>query len=219
MVNYERPVQAPLSLQSKTNYRKADVIASLRQMFHDKCYLCETKSPSTINVEHFKPSTRYSEKEFEWTNLFFACGHCNGTKLAKPQFDDILDCTDSNTPVDKWIKYEMKPFPKEKIIFTAMEQSQIVANTIELLDAIYNGVTPIRSAESEYICNKLLWEIVHFQEALLKYDLETEPPHKRTEHKQFIETNLKRSAPFSAFKRWIVLSNHFLSQEFSQHID
>lgn len=50
MFNTIRPEQAPKSLSLRKSYRELDVLQALREMFFDKCYICETKEPLLINV-------------------------------------------------------------------------------------------------------------------------------------------------------------------------
>ena len=95
-----------------------------------------------IEIEHFVPHQGDIDLKFDWLNLFFACGHCNNTKLAK--YDGILNCT-LDSEIEAKIKYWMNPYPKENIEITALEDSEIVSQTVELLNKIYNGVTATKN--------------------------------------------------------------------------
>lgn len=50
----------------------------LRRMAFDKCALCETPGPGT--VEHLKEKSRALEATFDWPNLLPACDTCNRTR-------------------------------------------------------------------------------------------------------------------------------------------
>lgn len=62
-------------------------------------------------IEHLLPhkNGRYKEREFDWDNLFWACGHCNGVKNQSKYDDGILDCCKRN--------------PEEAIIFDLREDN------------------------------------------------------------------------------------------------
>ena len=97
MINIKKSEHPPKCLseeKKKANgdYKCGEVLDRLKEDFHNKCYLCEEKEPSTINVEHFIPHQGNKDLKFDWKNLFWACGHCNNTKLAK--YKNIIDCTD-----------------------------------------------------------------------------------------------------------------------------
>ena len=58
MIYFKKREKAPNSLaiekaKGTENYREKDVITALAEDFKDKCYLCESKWPTEINVEHF----------------------------------------------------------------------------------------------------------------------------------------------------------------------
>ncbi|GBC62810.1 HNH endonuclease [Desulfonema ishimotonii] len=151
------------------DYKCGDVLERLKEDFRNKCYLCESKAPNTINVEHFIPHRGDTDLKFDWANLFLSCGHCNNTKLAKPEYDHILNCTDPEHDVENRIRYEIKPFPKEKAHITALDEAAEVRNTVFLLEAVYNGTTPLKSIESENIRKNLLDEIIRFQKLLYEF--------------------------------------------------
>lgn len=99
MVKIERSFPAPESLAeeaTKANgrYDKEDVITRLRKDFHNKCYICEMKDLQDPNVEHLLPhkNGKYPERKYDWENLFWACGHCNGIKNNSKYDAGILDC-------------------------------------------------------------------------------------------------------------------------------
>ena len=99
MVKVERTLPAPASLLTESrkdngNYALIDVVQQLRQDFHDKCYVCEMKNLQDPQIEHLLPhkNGKYKEREFDWKNLFWSCGHCNSVKNQKKYEGRILDC-------------------------------------------------------------------------------------------------------------------------------
>jgi len=87
MVKVERSFPAPESLAEEARkangkYDRQDVIERLKRDFHNKCYICEMKELQDPNVEHLLPhkNGKYPERKFDWENLFWSCGHCNGIK-------------------------------------------------------------------------------------------------------------------------------------------
>jgi len=225
MVNLTKSQPAPECLEKEKgkkngDYKCGNVIKRLKEDFLNKCYLCETEAPQSINVEHFVPHKGNTDLKFDWNNLFFCCAHCNNTKLAKTEYDNILNCIQLEHDVERWIKYEIKPFPKEKVVITAMKQDdKMVCKTIRLLEAIYNGSgTNIKELESENLRDDLVNEICNFQKALMKYDKEPDKSEKAGYFKH-IKRHLNKASAFCAFKRWIIRENEYLYKEFGQFID
>lgn len=99
MVKVERSFPAPKSLVEEAKkatgkYDKQDVIEQLKRDFHNKCYICEMKELQDPNVEHLLPhkNGKYPERKFDWENLFWSCGHCNGIKNNTKYDQGIIDC-------------------------------------------------------------------------------------------------------------------------------
>ena len=97
MVYFEKTAEAPASLAREKrkgkngSYREEDVISLLDKDFCGKCYICETKRPTGINIEHFVPHHNNIDLMFDWKNLFLSCPHCNN---AKEMLTRKLDHTD-----------------------------------------------------------------------------------------------------------------------------
>ncbi|MCX9063931.1 hypothetical protein NLN94_23905, partial [Citrobacter portucalensis] len=80
MFNVIRTLPAPTSLEAQRKYDGEDVYTALEECFHKKCYICETKNPLDINIEHFNPHMGDIEKKFNWNNLYLSCSRCNNIK-------------------------------------------------------------------------------------------------------------------------------------------
>jgi 5-methylcytosine-specific restriction endonuclease McrA len=71
-----------------------EVIRMLKSDFRNKCYLCEQKEITSLEVEHLKPHKGDKTLLYDWNNLFFSCRHCNNTK--GDRYYPILNCIDNN---------------------------------------------------------------------------------------------------------------------------
>ncbi|MBF0337342.1 MAG: HNH endonuclease [Nitrospirae bacterium] len=215
MVNVKKSQIAPDCLEIEKikpngDYKCGEVIKKVAEEFKNKCYICEYKGPTGINVEHFIPHEGNKDLMFDWKNLFYACWHCNNTKTNK--YKNILNCTDSKHDVLNWIQYEIKPYPKEKPKITALKNEDEVKETVELLNAVYTGTTKLKKKEAENIRESLIEEMVIFGKLLFdyfKYDKDNETYKK-------IEWHLSSSSAFTAFKHWIVKDNEELRNEFNK---
>lgn len=208
MFNVERSQTAPASLaterlKSSGEYNKPDVLERLKQDFYNKCYLCEEKSISKIEVDHFLPHLNGTHlyRKFDWNNLFFCCGHCNGTKGSNQ--DTLLDCTSANDDVYNSLRYNFVSFPKEAVNISVAKTSDKSENTAKLLNQIYSGKDPSnltnRVMEAGNIREKIRQEIDKFTDLLL------ESRNDNIVNK--IKDALSEKAPFSAFKRQIIKDN------------
>lgn len=221
MVYFEKSQPAPDCLEiekAKANgdYKCVNVLELIKKDFKNKCYICEFKEPISINVEHFKPHKGDKNLKFDWDNLFWSCSHCNNIKLGN--YGNILNCTDTTHNVDRKLRYYMNPFPCEKVVIEAKEATIEVIETKELLDSVYNGTTKLKTIESANLRNQLLKEIQNFQYWLCEYYKANTEDIKNFSRLKIIE-HLCRASNFTAFKRWIILDNETLRNEFEQYFD
>lgn len=198
-------------------YNQATVVEQLKLDFKNKCYICENKEPHSINIEHFVPHKGDIDLKFDWNNLFYCCAHCNNSKLAIPEYDNILNCTIETDCVDSKIKYIIKPFPGELAEISAIENNIKVNNTVDLLIRVYNGTTPQKKIESANIRSKLLKEIRKFQDLLFEYIDDGYDVDEKAEIKAKIIRHLRATSNFTAFKKWIIWSNEVLKPEFNSY--
>ena len=220
MVYFKKSKTIPSSLIIEKNkktgtYRTEEVIKQIDSDFYSKCYICEQKKPTTINVEHFIPHKDNIDLKFDWNNLFYACGHCNNIKLAKKEFDNILNCIILSDKVDEAIAYKFSPFPKEKPCFDVLIVSEKAENAKELLEKVFNGIhTELKTLESANLRDLLLKSIKEFQELLIDY--------YNNEDKEYflikVKEHLSNRSAFTAFKRYIIRNNNELNKEFKKYI-
>jgi hypothetical protein len=221
MINLPKSQPAPECLaieKAKANgdYKCGTVIIRIQTDFKNKCYLCEEREPSSINVEHFVPHKENKDLKFAWDNLYYACQHCNNTKLA---YSDILDPTNENIPIHEQLRFELKPFPKEKPKIKAIPDSQTARSTANLLNRIYNGTTKLKITEGTNICDKLVRELNTFNNLLHHFYYE---PGLNEDEKNELKSRIRRmlsiESSFTSFKRQIIYDNEVMREEFADFI-
>lgn len=163
MIKVERSYPAPVSLaiekqKKKGKYDKEDVIKQLRKDFHDKCYICGLKELQDPQVEHLLPhkNGKYPDRKFNWDNLFWSCGHCNGVKNQKIYEESILDCC--KVDPESLLKFRMKDDGVEVI---CEDSSNVQAcATAKLCQEVFNiQNTGMRVYKSEIRFEKLTKEM------------------------------------------------------------
>lgn len=194
-------------------YRVANVLDRLREDFYDKCYICESKNPTSVNVEHFIPHKGNKGLEFSWNNLFWSCAHCNNTKLAK--YDNILNCTNPEDIIENRIKFMIEPVPFARVNIEALDQEEKTIQTVELLNKVYNGSTHLKVIEADYIREALVDEMLEFYKLLQSYAKSTNEQLKNIFFLQIID-KLDSSSAFSAFKRQLIKKHSNLMKIFGE---
>lgn len=220
MIYFPKSEPIPLCLpiekeKANGNYKCGDVLIRLQADFYDKCYICESKGLTSINVEHFQSHQGNKDLKFDWYNLFYVCGHCNNIKLHL--YDYILNCTDPNDLVDEWIRYEIRPsFPNEKVKLTVLRNDQRVRNTVELLEKVYNGHTMTKTLEAANIRQNLIEEIQDFYNSIEIYQTKNFADGDKEIFRRHIQSRLSADTPFTAFKKWIIRDNPVLQEDFGK---
>ncbi len=210
-------LQKEKAKQSGT-YNIPEVVEALKDEFHNKCYICEQKNITNLNIEHFKPHKGINrDLMFDWDNLYFACGHCNNIKLSK--YDNILDPGNQYDDVESLIRYEMPILQKRSVVkITGVSNDEKVNNTVELLNNVYNGNTCIKTIEAVNIKKDLVNELLEFTMWLVQYD-DDELEHDEKENlKRNIRKGLNVKSAFTSFKRQIVKDTDYLYEEFKEYI-
>lgn len=215
MIRINRNSSVPQSLlieEDKENgtYNTPEVLDALYLDFHNKCYICESKNLTSINIEHFRPHKGDKKLMFDWENLFLACSHCNNIKLDK--YNNILDCT--KIDVDELISFRKKgQYGWEEVIeIKALVYDEKTKSTVELLDRVYNGTTKMKILESSNIRKELRNELLDFTRAINEYY--SSRGEDKEDAKCLVKRHLRASSPFAAFKRWIVRDNKENLSEF-----
>ena len=186
--------------KSSGTYNTPEVNAALKEMFHDKCYLCEQKGLTSRAIEHRVPHQGNLDLKFDWNNLFLVCTHCNNIKGNR--YDKILDC--SQVAVDSKIAFRKHGYwgVPEYLEFVPLSDDEETRNTVALLEEIYQGRTAQKNDESKMICRKVQRAMSDFKNCVREY-AESEG-EDREDALELIKRELKASSEFTAFKRWLI---------------
>jgi len=200
-----------------TKYNDQIVIESLKKDFYRKCYLCE-EFTRHFEVDHFYPQLSHKNLINEYSNLFYSCQKCNKLKPKKTntmESEEILNCCDID--VEKYIKLSLDiqqcEVNIEQIKFDNSLELKI-ANTINLLNRIYNGKDS-KSNSCEDLKDEIIEEIECFRKIIDTYQTTRLKKSSLNE----IKDKLKLESSYSTFKRWIIKDNEILTKEFIQYID
>ena len=212
MFNVTRTVPAPASLANGRSYRENDVMAELGRIFHNKCYICEIKEPTSTNVEHFDSNG----ERFDWNNLFFACQRCNSI-FKRVGYNDLLDCTEPSIDVVRAVKHKPPFSPNSEVLIEA--QIQNANSTADLIRRTFNeDDTGNKFLTKKFVRKKVFQIYAEFMFYINKYIDEKTPQPMKDEAKIYIEHYLRCEQEYSAFNRWIILDDPQLMDEFGHLI-
>lgn len=219
MFNVTRPEQSPESLKEKRKYDDQDVYNALEQIFFGKCYLCETKEPQDINVEHFDAHMGDLDKKFDWNNLYFVCSRCNNIKGAN--YNNLIDCCDPKQDVFRAIKHmpPLTPYAR-KVTLVATNNEDKTIQTQHLLDKIFNSEHTINKKVSGSFLRHKVYEQYNLLLAKINiYYSQNETQRSKNDALEIIQTLIDKSSPYSAFIRWCVLEDEKLGPLFVDLMD
>lgn len=211
-----RPKDAPLGLSK--GYDSADVVKKLRDIFYNKCYLCEITEILSPEVEHFVPQSFDPKLGTEWSNLFYSCRRCNSIKSSSKKV--LLDCTKED--VFSALIFEL-PTRKTKPILIDVNtgyESVAATNTVDLLLKCYNrdesGYQEITKAE-------LRIKLVRYYRKYLDYSETLLDRESGRKEKLFAEDRLERMLQpdfaFHAFWRQMFLDDSSLMANYSHLLE
>ncbi len=218
MVKIKRSFPAPESLAEEAKkvngkYDKEDVIERLKKDFHNKCYICEIKELQDPNVEHLLPhkNGKYMERKFDWKNLFWACGHCNGVKNSSKYDDGIIDCCQQDP---------------EKYLYFRLKENDVVVDVLDTADEVQKR-TAMLVAETfslkntgmrTYTSDERLKLLQREMNILYK---QLEKIYKNPDSKtavRMVRSLLKRESAFAAFKRCYVREHAVEYPELQEYV-
>lgn len=210
MFNVVRHRIAPNSLQDRRRYDSEDVYEALNEIFFSKCYLCETKEPHDVNVEHFDAHMGDLDKKFDWNNLYLVCSRCNNIKGAR--YNKLLDCCDEKEDVFNAIKHlpPITPYAKS-VRIVAMRDDGKAIETQELLEKIYNSEHTVNKRVSGSFLRRKVFK--QYNLLLDQINLYYAPIATQEDKKRAIERMqvlIDRASPYSAFIRWCILEDEEL---------
>lgn len=218
MINIARsqPVPACLDLEkTKANgsYKCGDVVGRIHDDFHGKCYLCEENDLHDRQVEHLIAHKGDLNLKFDWENLFLSCSYCNNVKNKERYHRGLLNCTDPSQNVLEIIKLEyLANDLRGQVSVVSNSNSADALKTRDLLEEIFVGNTETQKLNADSKKKKVEKEIKKFTDLLLEYyKYETGAVEKLTLQQRILQ-QLSLSAPFTAFKYWIMKSQPTFSE-------
>lgn len=201
MVKVERSFPAPESLAEEAKkvngrYDKPDVIERLKEDFHNKCYICGMKDLQDPNVEHLLPhkNGKYPERKFDWENLFWACGHCNGVKNKDKYDGGIIDCCRQDP--EKYLRFQVR---NNDVFVDVTDSDDDLSKRTAML--ICEAFSMKNTGMRTYTCDERL-RLLQKEMNLLYKQLEKirrDPDSK--DARRTIRGLLSRESAFAAFKR------------------
>jgi uncharacterized protein (TIGR02646 family) len=210
MINIARNLPAPPAL---TNKKNDGVKAALTQMFYGKCYLCEDKTSTSTEIEHFLAKSKHTHLEYDWDNLLLACHHCNSIKnyIVDGSKLDLINCTNPKPIVTDEIRFLSEGSPKEslKIELVNENPSDELTNTIYLLDKIFNADTESKAFDAKNLTDKVIAEIKRLLDTLHEF-YNASSDERKGEIRSKIKDQLSKESPFTAFKIWYIKSRPHL---------
>ncbi|MCU0425658.1 MAG: HNH endonuclease [Candidatus Kapabacteria bacterium] len=217
MVNLTKSQPAPDCLvaeQAKSNgsvRNCPEVRERLRVDFYEKCYLCE-RHDIPMEIEHFIPHKGDKTLEFDWLNLFLACGHCNrakGTQL------DLLNCTNPSDDVLRQLEYQYSAENlSSKISIDALNDDVRVRNTAHLLTTIFNSTSGEGKMYSPKLRSKLGEEIQRLETTIESLLARKQEGFETSDDYFALQHHLSIQSPFFAFKYWFLRRHTLYSLEF-----
>ncbi len=152
-------------------------------------------------VEHLLPhkNGKYPERKFEWNNLFWACGHCNGVKNRQEYDGGILDCCIQEP--EEFLCFHLR---EGTVDISGKKKEPIVELTAQLIMEVFNlKNTGIRVCASELRLRELNKEMNKLYKNLEKLKKNSESSIV----KGILRAMLRRESKFAAFKREYIREN------------
>ena len=144
MIDCERTAQAPAGLDNPPGaYRSTDVVERLWLDFFHKCYLCETPiEKGGFEIDHRRP-VGDGGAVCAWSNLFPACGDCNGRRPKRWPVGGLLDPTVDRVEgqLQQWLDDECYPH------FIPSNATVIAKNTADELVHIHCDSRSAKAAD------------------------------------------------------------------------
>ncbi|MCL1981537.1 MAG: HNH endonuclease [Clostridiales bacterium] len=203
-----------VKITSEKSYQSDPVFSLIKSDCNNKCYICEEKEPSGLNVEHRVAHQGNKALKYDWNNLLLSCYHCNHAKGSK--FNNILDCTVVDP--EEFLEVLMMPYPNEYVSVRTLRDTDEAKETAQLLDIVYNGEkTAILNAECENLRNRVMKELVSFQQKLIEYFEENDSEIKQGFWRLIVKM-IARNSNFASLKRIVIRRNSDYMREFSEYL-
>lgn len=141
-------------LQSHTTvsgavYRHQNVKDSLKELYFDKCYICECDVSDGYKVEHYLPKQFFPQLGYTWSNLHKSCEGCNLAKehndfLVKDTTDTVvdiklLDPSSPNYVISDYMRFNINSEAELVSVGTEPAIIEKAKNTIKYLNGQYKN--------------------------------------------------------------------------------
>jgi hypothetical protein len=219
MFNVIRPAEVPESLQHQRKYDGEDVYSILEDIFFKKCYLCETKEPQDINVEHFHAHAGNFDKKFDWNNLYFACSRCNNIK--GDRYNNLVDCCDPQQDAFRAIKHVPPVTPYAKTVhIKAMSDDAKALETEAVLDKIFNSEHTVnKKVSGSFLRRKIFDQYNVLLTQIISYYSPVAMAIEKEQAVERMKVLINRTEPYSAFIRWSILDDAELAPLLQDFMD
>ena len=208
MIRVSKSAEVPVSLINTRAYDGEDVKRQLLLDHHDKCYICERIRDTDYEIEHRRSVEHHSGLRQDWNNLFLSCRYCNGKK--SQNLDNTLD------PLSVNIEDEIEQgidFGDKKAVFIPKNNTMFHAETVELLNRVFNATGNLRKIKEERFFEYFLSVMNRFQGLLSNY-LE----NATLDNERAIRNELAIDKEFLGFKYWMIKNNVVLEATFGDCI-
>jgi hypothetical protein len=210
MIDVTRSKTAPSSLAAKKGPFQQDVREQLMKDFHQKCYLCETRIVTGLQVEHLEPVAVSPERKYDWTNLFPVDG-CNQRKGHAWPEGGYLDPTEEYSINDRLHQcIETDYLGARRITFESIAEDDTPAeNTARLLEKLHNEP----GKDSAWHLRKAIEERYNLVHKMVTRYLLAEGPEARREARARLLAMLGRRADYSGLIRSTLAREGLLPKE------
>ena len=208
MIRVRKSGDAPEEL-AKKGYTDDAVKRAILDDQDDKCYICERKVTTDYEVEHLASQANNGEAVNEWSNLYIACGYCNGKK--SDMFDDIKHPDIYN--VEEVITHSVD-LEHECVNFTTTSEDPAVIKTVALLERMFNGTNALKRVLRETrFYNQFKQSYNNFQGVVHDY-----LAGRSEEMRPVIEALISLKSEYLAFKYAIIMGNETLRRDFGDMV-
>ena len=69
------PLPDNIEIKTEENYRSDPVFSIIKNDCNNKCYICEEKEPTGLQVEHRIAHKGDEALKYDWSNLLLSCYH------------------------------------------------------------------------------------------------------------------------------------------------
>lgn len=106
----------------------------LREQSQGHCSFCDAfpvEGVSNETIEHFRPKTKFHDQAYTWSNLYYCCDACQGSK--REQWDEQLLCADAvEYSFSKYFEFDFTTGAIRPNSLASPEDQQRAAVTLDL---------------------------------------------------------------------------------------